>query len=92
MPAPTPAKDDRRFYVFGIKALGTMTALIAVPAVAASLVGNWLDGRFGTRPYGLVVSMALGFAITAFMAWGESRRLGKEYQGLVTPKDNPPQL
>jgi F0F1-type ATP synthase assembly protein I len=39
---------------------GAVEAVVAM--VICALAGWWLDGRFGTGPWGLFVGMAFGFA------------------------------
>jgi F0F1-type ATP synthase assembly protein I len=35
----------------------------AVAVVLFTLGGNWVDGRFGTGPWGVLVGVAAGFAL-----------------------------
>lgn len=49
-PGPTPL----RFVGLGFE--------LVVPLLAGVLLGHWLDGRFGTRPWMLLAGTVLGMA------------------------------
>jgi len=70
---PSDARKGRRK---GLAYQGASEAVFAIPV--ATGIGYWLDGRFGTSPYLLILGAALGFA--AFVT--RLLRLGKQLQAL----------
>lgn len=55
--------------------LGTEIALsVLLPTVA----GNWADGAWGVRPWGVLAGLAVGSAVAALAVGREVRRLTKE--------------
>ncbi len=41
-----------------------LSAWIGIPAVAALLIGNWIDTTYGTAPKGYYISVAVAFIVT----------------------------
>jgi F0F1-type ATP synthase assembly protein I len=50
----------------------------AIGIMAFTFAGNWLDGRLGTKPWLLLLGVALGFALSSVWIY---RRL------VVTPRE-----
>lgn len=73
---------DRRYYIFALRIMGEIVYLIAVPVVVLALVGKWLDGKFGTKPWLLITGFVLAALISGFSVWRRAKELGKEYQAL----------
>jgi F0F1-type ATP synthase assembly protein I len=55
-------KSDRAYYLFALKIVGDFGASIAVPVVVFALLGQWLDEKYHSAPWLMVV----GFALAAF--------------------------
>ncbi len=55
-----PPKDGgRNLRTVGL--LGVIPLMIGVGPLVGYIIGNWLDGKFGTKPWLMVVFIALGF-------------------------------
>jgi F0F1-type ATP synthase assembly protein I len=64
-------RDDRGggYQVLGTAAWFTgMGWAIAISVVLGVVVGNWLDGRFGTHPLFLLIGLVLGLALGLYSA------------------------
>src|SRR5688572_22872952 len=62
VPVATPEEDREKFKqvrVFGL--LSSIPGFLVVPPVVGALAGMWLDKRFGTAPWLLLVFLILGF-------------------------------
>jgi ATP synthase protein I len=62
VPVATPDPERERFKqvrVFGL--LSSIPGFLVVPPVAGALAGMWLDKRFGTDPWLLLLFLLLGF-------------------------------
>lgn len=81
-----PGSVERKYWVFALRIIGDFGVTIAVPIVAFALLGKWLDGRFGTRPYLLIVGFVLAAIISGRLIYTKAKRLGKEYQSLDQKK------
>ncbi len=57
---------------FGLVGIGTY---LATSIVGLTLVGVWLDGRFGTRPVLTLVFLVLGLAAGFYGAYTQLREL-----------------
>ncbi len=84
-------KDDgtRAYQMFGLRIVGDFGATLAIPAVAAALLGSNLDAAWGTKPYALLGTLALAFGLSALAIRKKASRYGKEYQSLVNRYDHP---
>jgi hypothetical protein len=78
----TPS-DSRPFYVFGMKAVGVLSGIAVVPAVAAAFAGRWIDATYDIRPFGSVAVIVPAFALTAFGIMRKAKELGAEYKQLI---------
>lgn len=59
-PKPSPLPEDRGKTSGG--ALAGLGVQFAAAIVGCVLLGNWIDGRYGTRPWGVLIGAAVGFA------------------------------
>ncbi|MEX2228325.1 MAG: AtpZ/AtpI family protein [Dehalococcoidia bacterium] len=57
---------------FGLLGIGSY---LATSIVGLTLVGVWLDGRFGTRPTLTLVFLVLGLALGFYGAYRQLREL-----------------
>ena len=68
-----------------VEILGQVTTWIVVPIVAALILGKWLDGRYGTKPWIFLGLTGIGFVISTFgivLIMGRYlRKLEKEKNG-----------
>jgi hypothetical protein len=81
--------SDRGYYLLGLRIVGDFGATIAIPVVAFTLFGKWLDGKWGTGHFYLIVGFVASAALTALLIVRKAKAYGKEYQKLVN-YDRPP--
>ncbi len=48
----------------GVEIFGKVSTWVVVPIVAALILGKWLDGLYGTRPWGFFYHYGLGFVVS----------------------------
>jgi ATP synthase protein I len=60
--ARPPEDSDRYSLLRQAAVLSAIPGFLVVPPVVGVLVGRWLDGRFQTAPWLLLVCLLLGFA------------------------------
>ncbi|OGH93620.1 MAG: hypothetical protein A2538_04165 [Candidatus Magasanikbacteria bacterium RIFOXYD2_FULL_41_14] len=77
-----PKTSDRTYYLFALRIVGDFGASIAVPAVLAALIGNWLDEKFTTYPLFVVLCLAVAALLTAKSITKKSKKYGEEYNKL----------
>jgi F0F1-type ATP synthase assembly protein I len=80
--------DDRDFYLFAFRIIGDFSVSIAVPAVLGALLGQWLDARLGTKPWGLITCLFISFALTILSFKRKAARYGAAYDELIKKYDN----
>ena len=85
--------SDRLFYRFAAKVLAEITGLLAVPALAAVLLGNYLDQRFSSKPLYISICLVIAAIISATAIRQKTKELGTEFQKLVDQSSTkPPKL
>lgn len=55
-----------------------IAAVVAVPLIVGALVGNWLDERYGTAPWALLVSILAGLGLAGGGMFAVLRRYVEE--------------
>ncbi len=78
-PKPTA---DREYYLFAFRIIGDFGATIAVPVIIFVLVGQYLDGKYGTSPWLTVLGIVFAGLITAKIIHRKAKRYGEEYEKL----------
>lgn len=78
--------SDNKYWIFGLRIVGEFGGLIAVPVVVLVLLGRWLDGRWGTKPWMTIVAFVLAAVISGMMVWKRTKDVAKEYQQLINSK------
>ena len=79
-------RSDNAYYLLGLRVLADFGATIAIPAVAASLLGARLDAAWGSKPYATLSFLALAFVLTAALIRRKAAVYGKLYQELINKK------
>ncbi len=74
--------------MFGIRIVGEFGGLIAIPVVVFVLVGRWLDGRWGTKPWMTILAFILAALVSGIMVWRRTKDVAKEYQALINQNAN----
>jgi F0F1-type ATP synthase assembly protein I len=73
---------DREYYLFAFRIMGDFGVTIAVPVVLFVLIGQYLDGKYNTRPWFMVVGFLMAGLLTAKLIHKKAKRYGKEYQAM----------
>jgi F0F1-type ATP synthase assembly protein I len=74
--------SDAQYQRLALRIFADFSGTIAVPAVLAALLGKWLDNRFETEPWLLIVTLAVALAATAVVVVRKARFYGREYDKL----------
>ncbi|OGL74561.1 hypothetical protein A3C96_04090 [Candidatus Uhrbacteria bacterium RIFCSPHIGHO2_02_FULL_60_10] len=77
------SSSDRAFILFGLRIAGEFGASIAIPAVGAVFLGNWLDSQADTRPRYLIICLVMAAALTVAVIWRRAKEFGREYEELI---------
>ena len=72
-----PVREARR--VAEVRQQGTLLVI----AVAAALLGKWLDEKYATEPRYIIIALAIAFAMTALIVYKKAKYYGKEYAKLA---------
>lgn len=75
-------QNDRSYYLFALKIVGDFGVTIAIPVVAFSLLGKYLDQRWQTDPWLLVFGFVFSLIISGRIIYRKAKRYGQEYQQL----------
>lgn len=75
--------NDRAYMLLGARIVGNFGATIAVPIVLFSLLGKWLDTRWGTGPWMLILGFLLAATLSGISITRKAKEYGREYQKLV---------
>ena len=87
MDEPVPKKtDDRAYQLFALRVAGEFGYLIAVPIVAFAFLGKWLDDRFETKPWLLILGFVLAALLSGAAVYRRAREIGREYDRLNKEK------
>lgn len=76
-------KSDLQYWMFGLRIVGELGGLIAIPVVVFVLVGRWVDERWNTKPILTIVAFLLAFGVSAVLVWRRTKEVAGEYQKLV---------
>lgn len=60
-------KPSRNSALYLIATMADTTWRMFVPTVGFLLVGNWLDGKYDTRPWYMLAGAALGACVAAYL-------------------------
>ena len=65
-----------------MKIFADFSGSIAIPAVGAAFLGKWLDARYGTSPYLIILCLLAAFALTAVIVVRKARHYSKLYSSI----------
>jgi len=74
--------SDREYYFFALRIAGDFGVTIAIPAVLAALLGQYLDEKYNTMPWLLIICLIIAFAVTIRIIYKKVKKYGEEYQKL----------
>lgn len=76
-------QSDSKYWIFGLRIVGEFGGLIAIPVILFVLLGRWLDGRWGTKPWMTIVGFVVAAIVSGVMVWRRTKEVAKEYQRLI---------
>jgi len=79
---PQKANNDRSYYVLGVKIMVGMGFTLAIPAVAAAFLGQYLDDKYDKYPLFLILCLVNAFLLSAKMIMDKAKKYGKEFEDL----------
>ncbi len=75
--------SEAKYYRLAGRIFADFSGTIAVPAVFASLLGKWLDTRYGTEPRYLIILMILALVLTGYMVVRKANVYKEAYESLM---------
>jgi F0F1-type ATP synthase assembly protein I len=82
--------NDAAYHRLAIRIFVDFGVSIAVPAVLAAFLGQWLDQRYGTSPRYLILCVAVALILTAVSVAKKAKMYGREYEKLMKPPEQKP--
>ena len=73
---------ERQYYLFGLRIVGDFGASIAVPVILFVLIGQWLDGKYGTGSRYTILGFVVAALLSARMIYRKAKRYAKEYEDI----------
>ncbi len=77
------SKNKGVWYQQALEIFGRLSGWVLLPLIGGTLLGRWLDGRYGTKPIWLLISVGAAFVISTI---GLIRQAKAEYKKLDLPK------
>lgn len=77
---PVKTFSDRFYYWLAFRIAGDFGATIAVPAVVATFLGKYLDKKWGSSPWMMVILIAIAFTLTAIIIVRKAKYYGKLFE------------
>ena len=72
----------------GVSLALSMSGWLVGPVIIATVIGNSLDQRYGTKPWLFLVSLGLGFVVTTVGIVKNATEAIKSISGSVSPKSS----
>jgi F0F1-type ATP synthase assembly protein I len=79
---PQKTSSDRSYYVLGVKIMVGMGFTLAIPAVAAVFLGQYLDDKYDKYPLFLILCLVNAFLLSAKIIIDKAKQYGKEFEYL----------
>ncbi|HJN85372.1 MAG TPA: AtpZ/AtpI family protein [Patescibacteria group bacterium] len=76
---PSGKVSDHYYVTLALRIAADFGISIAVPAVAATFLGTWLDTRFGTDPLFLIICLVAAFTLTALWLYKKAKKYAVMY-------------
>ncbi len=73
---------EQKYYIFALKIAGDFGFTLAAPVLIASLVGQYLDKVYNTRPLFFTILLILSALVTANLIYKKSKKYGQQFQDL----------
>ncbi len=75
--------NDNAYYVFGLRIIGEIGGIIAIPVVVLSVIGKGLDQRYGTWPILTIIAFTVAAGVSFLLVRRSTMRISREYQQLI---------
>lgn len=72
--------SDQFYYLLAIRMASDLTVTIALPAVLAAILGSKLDLLWGTKPWMLILCLALAALLTFIIVKRKAQYYAKLYE------------
>lgn len=82
-PSPADTEGKKVWYQDALDIFARLSGWVLLPLLAGTFVGRWLDGRYGTKPLWLLISVGVSFVISTI---GLIRQAKIEFKKLDQPK------
>lgn len=79
---PQKPSSDNKYYAFSVKLMIDFGFTLAIPAVGAAFLGQYLDEKYNKYPLFLIISLVVAFLISARIIYVKAKKYGKEFQDL----------
>jgi len=79
---PKNQATDRKYYAFGVKLMVDFGFTLAIPAVGAAFLGQYLDEKYHRYPLFLILCLVNAFLISARMIVTKAKQYGKEFESI----------
>ena len=73
---------ERQYIMMGLRIIGDFGITLAAPVVVLVLIGQWLEGRYGYKPWFTIGAFVLAAFLSARMIYKKSKAYGEEYKNL----------
>lgn len=80
MPEPPKKYSDREYYLFALRIAGDFGVSIAAPVVIFAWVGQYMDEKYGTRPWLLILGFVLAALLSGIMIYRKAKKYGDIYK------------
>ena len=76
------SNNDRAYILLGFRIIGNFGAIIVLPIVFFAWFGKYLDARWGTEPFLVIVGFLLAILLSGFSIYHKAKKYRKEYESL----------
>jgi F0F1-type ATP synthase assembly protein I len=74
---------EAQYYRLAMRIFADFSGTIALPAVGAALLGQWIDEGQGTEPRYLIILLVLAFALSAYIVVRKAKKYLAAYEKLI---------
>ncbi len=79
--------SDAAYIRLGMRIFADMSGSIAIPCVLAAVAGEWVDTRYGTAPWVLILFLLIAFFGSALLIARKAVTYDSEYKKLMADHD-----
>lgn len=80
--------NERDLYLFAARIFGDFTGVIAIPALLAAILGEYLDTKYHKDPLFLIVLLGLAFVGSGAVIYRKVKTYSQEYKKLLGETNN----